>query len=85
MTIKPTLATLSIDTHTQSMTPTQPCNIDPIHRCQMILKVLTVENDVTPFSNAVGSSSNLAFEWLIEEDELYICPDDRNVSLHQWW
>lgn len=47
----------------------------------MILDILTVTNDVTPVDeiNTIGSSANLAFEWLVGEDELYLCPDDPKI------
>ena len=51
--------------------------MDAASRRQMIFDILTVENNVTPAAeiNTTGSSANLAFEWLVGEDELYLCPD----------
>ena len=47
----------------------------------MILDVLTVDNNVTPATeiNTPGSAANLAFEWLVGTDALYLCPDDMKI------
>ena len=64
-----------------SVAPTIPCNMDEEMRRQMIFNILTVDNDVTPAAeiNDVGSSANLAFEWLVGEDALYLCPDEPKI------
>jgi len=64
-----------------SVAPTIPCNMDEETRRQMIFNILTVDNDVTPAAeiNDVGSSANLAFEWLVGEDALYLCPDEPKI------
>ena len=55
--------------------------MDADTRRQMIFNVLTVNNDVTAATeiNTIGSSANLAFEWLVGDDELYLCPDDMKI------
>jgi len=55
--------------------------MDEEARRQMIFNILTVDNDVTPAAeiNDVGSSANLAFEWLVGEDALYLCPDEPKI------
>ena len=74
----PTPETTGPPVPSPSAAPTLPCNLDPVDRRQMILEVLTVDNDVTPADEIEdnGSSANLAFEWLVNEDTLYLCPDD---------
>jgi len=64
-----------------SAAPSFPCNLDVNTRREMILDVLSVQNDVTPAAEilTVGTSANLAFEWVVGQDELYLCPDDPKI------
>ena len=59
-----------------SAAPTYPCGVDPLTRRDMIFDVLTPEVVSGSTINDVGSSANLAFEWLVGDDLYYICPDD---------
>ena len=65
----------------QTVLPSFKCDVGPTERRKMMLSVLTADNNVTSIENInmIGSSSNLAFEWLVGEDELYLCPDDPNI------
>eukprot|EP00814_Leptocylindrus_danicus_P001259 CAMPEP_0116024108 /NCGR_PEP_ID=MMETSP0321-20121206/12092_1 /TAXON_ID=163516 /ORGANISM="Leptocylindrus danicus var. danicus, Strain B650" /LENGTH=533 /DNA_ID=CAMNT_0003495719 /DNA_START=77 /DNA_END=1678 /DNA_ORIENTATION=- len=62
-----------------SAAPTYPCGVEPLTRRDMIFDILTPEVVSGAMINDVGSSANLAFEWLVGEDDLYICPDDPKV------
>jgi len=62
-------------TISRSTNPTYTCNVDPITRRQMIFDILadvTSPNEI----DEPNSSANLAFEWLVGHDQLYLCPDD---------
>ena len=80
-TLFPTPAPQDVPNPSPSSAPTAPCGMDPNTRRQMIFDILTVDNDVTPADeiNTVGSSANLAFEWLVGTDALYLCPDNMKI------
>ena len=59
-----------------SAAPSYTCGVDPLTRREMIFDILTPEVVSGSMINDVGSSANLAFEWLVGEDMFYICPDD---------
>jgi len=53
--------------------------MDDATRRETIFNILTPEVTAADEILNVGSSANLAFEWLVGEDEYYICPDHPKV------
>jgi len=62
-----------------SAAPTYLCNVDPITRRDLIYNIIAPDVTSPEELNDVGSSANLAFEWLVGDDTYYICPDDAKI------
>ena len=61
-----------------SAAPTVKCNMDLVSRAVSLQSLLRDVSD--PVSMVTeGSAQNRAWKWLLEEDEMFICPNDSNV------
>jgi len=82
-TSSPTKVSTTVPTVTPvinpSTVPTYLCNVDPITRRDLIFNIIAPDVTSPEELNDVGSSANLAFEWLVGDDTYYICPDDAKV------
>ena len=78
-TSSPTLEPTVTPSTEPSAAPTYLCNVDPITRRDLIYNIIAPDVTSSEELNDVGSSANLAFEWLVGDDTYYICPDDAKV------
>lgn len=61
-----------------SAAPTAKCNMDRVSRAVFLRSLLRDVPDPTLMVTE-GSAQSRAWTWLLEEDDLYICPADSNV------
>jgi len=67
--------TTAFPTTTPTVNPTLPCNLTPEERReQLTLEAIRVSGPTAPITP--GTSQYSALEWLIDEDALYVCPQD---------
>jgi len=79
-TATPTAVPTATPTISSNPTPSNQsrCGLTDSERRQEIQTIIESVSDPTEVA-LVGSSRNLAFEWLVEEDELFLCPDSSNL------
>lgn len=79
-TATPTAVPTATPTISFNPTPSNQsrCGLTESERRQEIQTIIESVSDPTEVA-LVGSSRNLAFEWLVEEDELFLCPDSSNL------
>ena len=61
-----------------SAAPTAKCNMDRVSRAVFLRSLLRDVPDPTSMVTE-GSAQSRAWTWLLEEDDMYICPADSNV------
>ena len=58
--------------------PTLPCGMPQVERRGQITATLSQVSKVEDLNKA-GSPQNMAFDWLINKDAMYLCPEDDNL------
>ena len=78
-TTSPSVSPSQTPSSTPSSNPTYTCDLDPMTRREQIYNVLVPVVTPADEMKTVDSSANLAFEWLVNKDGLYLCPDDPKI------
>lgn len=58
--------------------PTLPCGMPPVERRGQITATLSQVSKVEDLNKA-GSPQNMAFDWLVNKDAMYLCPEDDSL------